>query len=285
VPLPNGATDVHNWLREKIPQLFGREAEFGGKVEAIGAGFGGVLESRTGRIRISVQVPGWQDFPLKDWLEQTFHVPAIVANDTVAGGYAELCRGSGVPARHFFYSNIGSGIGGALFLDRVPYDGLGMGGAYLGHTYVPDWSSAELGRENKLENICSGWSIERRLRTPGYVARESALMTLCAGQVSALTCAMLGEAARRGDAFATAEIDRIARSYAIALSNLLTLVSPDVVAIGGGVANLGEILLDPIRRHTDERVFVSVQGAYRIVPCVFMDAAVPVGAALLARDR
>ena len=110
-------------------------------------------------------------------------------------------------------------------------------------------------------------------------------MTRCAGQVSALTCAMLGEAARRGDAFATAEIDRIARSYAIALSNLITLVSPDVVAIGGGVANLGEVLLDPIRRHTDERVFISAQGAYRIVPCAFVDAAVPVGAALLARDR
>ena len=104
----------------------------------------------------------------------------MVANDTVAGGYAELCCGAGVAARHFFYSNIGSGIGGALFLDRVPYDGLG---------------------------------------------------------------------------------------------------------IGGGVANLGEVLLDPIRRHTDERVFISAQGAYRIVPCASMDAAVPVGAALLARDR
>ena len=97
-----------------------------------------------------------------------------MANDTVAGGYAELCRGAGVDARHFFYSNIGSGIGGALFLDRVPYDGLGMGAAYLGHTYVPDWTAEAPGRENKLENLCSGWSIERRLRTPGYVARRVA---------------------------------------------------------------------------------------------------------------
>jgi glucokinase len=285
VPLPNGATDVQDWLRQKVPLLIRRDTEFGGQVQAIGAGFGGVLESRTGRIRISVQVPGWQDFPLQDWLERTFHLPAVVANDTVAGGYAELCRGSGAEARHFFYSNIGSGIGGALFLDRVPYDGLGLGGAYLGHTYVPDWTAEAAGRENKLENLCSGWSIERRLRTPGYVPRESELLTMCAGGVSTLSCAMLGEAARRGDAFATAEIDRIARSYAIALSNLITLVSPDVVAIGGGVANLGDILLDPIRRHTDQRVFVSAHGAYRIVPCVFMDAAVPVGAALLARDR
>lgn len=76
VPLPNGATDIHKWLQERIPQLVGREAEFGGQVQAIGAGFGGVLESRTGRIRISVQVPGWQNFPLKDWLERTFRLPS-----------------------------------------------------------------------------------------------------------------------------------------------------------------------------------------------------------------
>ena len=285
VPLPNGATDVRNWLLRQVPLLVSREVEFRGQVRAVGAGFGGVLESSTGRIRISVQVPGWQDFPLQDWLAQTFRLPALVANDTVAGGYAELCRGAGVDARHFFYSNIGSGIGGALFLDRVPYDGLGLGAAYLGHTYVPDWTSEVAGREDKLENLCSGWSIERRLRTPGYVARESQLMAICQGDISSITCAMLGEAARSGDTFAGNEIERIARSYAIALSNLLTLVSPDVVAIGGGVANLGQVLLDPIRRFTQERVFISVRGAYRIVPCTFMDAAVPVGAALLARDR
>jgi predicted NBD/HSP70 family sugar kinase len=68
-------------------------------------------------------------------------------------------------------------------------------------------------------------------------------------------------------------------------SNLLTLVARDAVAIGGGVANLGDVLLDSIRRFAEERVFLSVQGAYRIVPCVRMDAAVPVGAAVLARDR
>ena len=243
------------------------------------------MESGTGRVCISVQVPGWQDFPLADWLHESFGLPALVANDTVAGGYAELCRGAGVDARHFFYSNIGSGIGGALFLDRVPYDGLGMGAAYLGHTYVPDWTAESPGIEAKLENLCSGWSIERRLRTPGYLPDDSALMAICRGDVASLTCAMLGEAALGGDAFAVAEIERIARSYATALSNLITLVSPDVVAIGGGVANLGELLLDPIRRFTHQRVFISAQGAYRIVACQFMDAAVPIGAALLARDR
>ncbi len=208
VPLPDGAVNVRDWLAAHIPTLIARQSEFQGRVGAIGAGFGGVLESCTGRIRISVQVPGWQDFPLADWLRESFGLPALVANDTVAGGYAELCRGSGADARHFFYSNIGSGIGGALFLDREPYDGLGMGAAYIGHTYVPDWTAGSPGVEAKLENLCSGWSIERRLRTPGYVPGESSLAAVCRGDVGSLTCAMLGEAARGGDAFAVAEIER-----------------------------------------------------------------------------
>jgi len=285
VPLLHGAADVRQWLLQQLPQLIAREAEFAGTVRAVGAGFGGVLESRTGRIRVSTQVPGWQDFPLRDWLTETFHLPAVVANDTVAGGYGELCCGAGVDAQHFFYSHIGSSIGGAMFLNRRPYDGLGLGAAYLGHTYIPDWTSDVAGREDRLENICSGWSIERRLRTPGYVAPGSRLMPLCDGDVSSLTCAMLGEAARGGDPFALDEINRIARSYAIALSNLVTLLAPDVVAIGGGVAHLGQILFEPVCRYTQEHVFASVRGAYRIVPWALLDAAVPVGAALLARDR
>jgi glucokinase len=284
VPLPNGAADVQDWLKAKIPLLIAQGRELGGTVRAIGVGFGGVVESSTGRIRISVQVPGWQDFPLRDWLEQSFGLPTVIVNDTVAGGYGELCCGSGTGAKNFFYSNIGSGIGGALFLDRIPYDGLGLGAAYIGHTYVPDWTVPQAGQENKLENICSGWSIEKRLRTPGYVPAHSSLMSLCNHQVSTITCAMLGQAARQGDAFSLAEIERIATTYAIALSNLITLAVPDVIAIGGGVANLGDSLLEPMRCQTARRVFLCAKDQYRIVRCAFVDQAVPIGATLFARD-
>ena len=147
-----------------------------------------------------------------------------------------------------------------MFLDRRPYDGLGLGAAYLGHTYIPDWTSDVAGREDRLENICSGWSIERRLRTPGYVAPGSRLMPLCDGDVSSLTCAMLGEAARGGDPFALDEINRIARSYAIALSNLVTLLAPDVVAIGASsVAHFGQSSIRARCRLYEDMSFASVR--------------------------
>jgi glucokinase len=285
IPLPNGAGDVLDYIVQKMPAVTAKAAELNGTVRAAGVGFGGILESETGRILISVQVKGWQDFMLKSWFTEKFGLPVRIVNDTVCGGYGELLRGTGRDSRIFFYSNIGSGIGGALFIGGGNYDGQGRGAAYIGHTYIPDWTAKEPGKKEKTENICCGWAIERRLRSAGYVPKDSALTELCGGDASKLDCGMLGQAARRGDAFALSEIDRVAYSYSIALSNLITLLSPDTVAIGGGVANLGDLLIKPIAAYTNELAFISTQDSFRVVQCRNMDSAVLVGAVLYARDE
>jgi glucokinase len=278
IALPNGAEDIKNWLLLKVPLLIGQQEKFGGKVRAMGVGFGGPLETSSGRVIVSVQVKGWKDFALKEWFEKKFNLPAAIVNDTVSGGYAELIYGSGKDSCNFFYTNIGSGIGGALFFDRKYYDGLGCGAAYFGHTYIPDWQIA--GKHTKLENICSGFAIERRLMEKGYVPATSLLFEMCHGKTANLTCKMLEEAGYEGDEFAIQEINRTAFSYSIALANFITLCSPDTVSIGGGVSNMGDIFLDPVRQYTDDLVFVSGKGAYKIVQTTFKEKAVLVGAVL-----
>lgn len=282
VVLSSGAAGILDWMRENVPPLLSRAEEFGGDVLGIGVGFGGIIESATGVSLVSVQVQGWADFNLKAWFEETFALPTIVLNDTVAGCYGEFARGSGRGAEIFFYTNIGSGIGGALIIRGERYDGLGTGAAYLGHMYIPDWTSPRPGAGRKVEDICSGFAIERRLRSDGYVPADSALMTLCRGAKETVSCLMLGEAARAGDAFALAEVNRIAQSFATGLANVITLFSPDRVAIGGGVAKLGRLLLDPIRAHAGKLTFIPNQGRYTIVEGALGDAAVPVGAVLAA---
>ena len=99
-PLPNGAIDVLNWIEANFPALLQKYS-----VEAIGVGYGGILESKTGRVLLSVQVPGWQDFMLKDWFEKKFSIRTVVVNDTVCGGYAEYMLGSGRGYQSFYYTN------------------------------------------------------------------------------------------------------------------------------------------------------------------------------------
>ncbi len=279
--LTNGAETIRNWLLAELPAVISRYNSNDSRVENICVGFGGPIETATGKILVSVQVPGWENFMLKNWCEEQFGVNTIVLNDTVAGGYGEFTMGSGVGSKVFFYTNIGTGIGGALFINGEYYDGTGTGAAYFGNTYTPDFFGGGQGGIIKLENYCSGAAIERRLRTPGYVD-GSTLNDMCNGDTATLSCAMLDSAARQGDAFALAEIDRIARVFAFGLGNFFTLISPDVIAVGGGVGNMGDLLLDPVREYCKRIEFISVKDRYRIVQSALRDDIVILGALLYA---
>lgn len=280
VPLERGAPDILEWIQTTLPSLVDGSAP----VRGVGVGFGGIVRNPQGETLRSIQVAGWDDFPLKDWFERRFSLPCQVYNDTYCGGYGEMLLGAGRDSQRFFYSNIGSGIGGSFFPDRKPLSGNGYGNAYIGHTYIPDRTRREPFAFRKVEEACSGLNIEARLRAPGYTPDASALWRLAKNDPARLTCKLLGQAADAGDAFALGEITAIAQDYALGLANLVTLLSPDVVAIGGGVAHLGERLLKPLRESADRLAFLSARGRFQVRACELEDSAVAVGAALLFQD-
>lgn len=280
VPHENGAPDIQEWVKEKSAKLLMRYPD----VKAIGVGFGGPLETKTGRVLISVQVPGWTEFELKKWMEECFHLPVTVVNDTVAGGYAELKYGCGQESKKFFYTNIGTGIGGALFVDGRTWDGIGYGAVYMGNTYMADWTSPFPGDVSRLEALCSGTAIEKRLRSPEYVPKSSMLFDMCQGNYRKLDCRMLAAAAKNGDLFAKEELELVGRCLGICIANAISMLGVDTVALGGGIANFGELILEPIRKYANQYVFISGKNRYQIVICNLLDNNVPIGAALYAHD-
>ena len=267
------AVEILSWLEENIRQLLEQYP-----CRGIGVGFGGPLETASGRVLSSLQVPGWLDFDLKTWFSDRFPIPVFIANDTFTGGLGELYAGAGKDCDRLFYTNIGTGIGGGLYLDGRGYDGCGFGAPYLGNTLVPDWTSTAPGAYTRMELLCSGRSIARRLSSPGYVPADSLLFSM-GPERSAIE---LGEAVRQGDAFACGELDRIVESFSIAITNLLAITGVTRIVIGGGVAKLGDILFDRIRARCGELDFIANHGHYEILPSRLMDQAVPVGALLLA---
>lgn len=282
VETEKGSQGILDWIKEHLTALIQEENEKGNKIEAIGVGFGGPLETKTGRILKSVQIAGWNDFSLKKWFEDTFQIPSFIYNDSSAAGYGEYILGCGKGTKQFFYTNMGSGVGGSLIVDGNLYDGQGYGAAELGQTRVPDWTSDQLGKDERLEAICSGWAIEQRLRKPGYIPKDSILMELCGGDTDKVTNQMLGEAANRKDAFALAELDRVANTMSIAITNVLCLMQVERVAVGGGFSLIGEPLFEPLRKHTKEREFISNTDHYEVEQCKLGEAIVLQGAMLLA---
>ncbi len=280
VELREGAPDILAWLKVNVQRLLRKYPD----VRSIGVGFGGPLEMKTGRVLTSIQVPGWKDFELKTWFEREFNIPTIVVVDTVAGGYAELICGSGKGSESFFYTNLGTGIGGSWFYRGKVFDGIGFGGSFLGNTYTADWTAKVPGSVTRVEDLCCGIAIERRLRSPGYVANDSLLMALCDEDIQKLDCRMLGIAAAKKDAFALEELDRVGHSFGIAVANTVSMMAPNIVSIGGGLANIGEPLRAPIQKYANQYVFISGKDRFEVVICQLMDRNVPIGAALFAKN-
>ncbi|HPO15737.1 MAG TPA: ROK family protein [Candidatus Hydrogenedentes bacterium] len=275
-----GAQGILDWIDQELTFIIDHCPETIAKPSAIGVGFGGPVDSATGKVLTSHQIAGWQGIELKHWFEKRFGLPTQVINDANAAGWAEYCCGVGKGTRQFCYMNIGSGIGGALIVNGQLYDGQGLGAGEIGHTYVPDWSGAP-GDADKLEHLACGWAIEKRIHALDIPA-QTPLWNICQGHAEQLTCPMLAEAARQGDALALQQIEYTARSVGIGLANLITLFHPERIALGGGVSLMGDILLNPLRNHVDSLVFGPFKGKYEILPCALAESVVVAGALLLA---
>lgn len=263
------AENILGWIRDTVTELTAAYP-----VAGIGVGFGGPIDPKTEQIVCSCQIPGWENFRLGDWFRETFRLPATVRNDTVTGGLGELYLGAGKGSTRFFYTNIGTGIGGGLYWPG------GYGASSLGYAWVPDWTAALPGEGTRLEFICAGPMIEKRLNTPGYVPEGSALASL----PGPITCADLGRGAESGDSFSCQELDRVARTFSMGLADMLALAFPDRIVVGGGVAKMGDILFSRLRKFTEEQAFVADVGKFRIEPGILGDDAVLVGALLLAEQ-
>lgn len=263
------AENILAWIRETIEAL---QREYA--IASIGVGFGGPIDPGTETIICSCQIPGWEGFRLGDWFREIFGVPAVVRNDTVTGGLGELYLGAGRGSRRFFYTNIGTGIGGGLYWPG------GYGASSMGYVWVPDWESTEPGAQTRLEFLCAGPFIEKRLNTPGYVPADSAL----SGVEGKRTCAHLAQGARDGDRFSCEELDRVANTFSLGLADMLALAFPDRIVVGGGVAKMGEVLFSRLRGFTEANAFVADVGHIEILPGALGDDAVLAGALLLAEN-
>ena len=278
-----GAEGILAWLETATAAIIGC-CPADGTCRAIGVGFGGPVDSATGRVLVSHQVGGWDGVHLKQWFEERFSMPTCVENDANAAGWAEYCLGAGKGTNTFVYCNIGSGIGGALVVNGKLYNGQGLGACEIGHTWVSDWTSVTPGAIDKLEHLCSGWSITRRIRRWSDLDPTSPLGKLCEGDVGQLTCPMLAEAARAGDLRALKEIGEIAAGVGQALANVVTLIHPEKVAMGGGVSLMGNVLLDALAERVEALAFGAYRGSFELVPCALEEDVVTAGALLMAAE-
>jgi glucokinase len=270
-------------IRRQIAEL-GRELAARHSLEAIGIGFGGPVDGAEGRTITSHQVAGWNDFPLAAWSRETFGLPTAIGNDSDLAGLAEARFGAGRGRKIVFYSNVGSGIGGALVIDGEVYPGGSGIAAEIGHLR-PEFSSDPA---CTVESRASGWAIAQRVRRALQGARQpgddpDAAAFFARYGDDEIDTRMVAEAAAAGNALARAALGEACRVYGWALAQMITLLAPNVVVIGGGVAQVGEeLFLGPLREQVGRFVFPPLAGTYEMVSARLGQEVVVYGALALA---
>ncbi len=285
-----GASGIREQILAAFAALLGKTKLATSDIKAVGIGFGGPVDVSRGRTQTSFQIEGWDDFPLAAWIREHLKVPVVVLqNDADTAGLAESRFGAGAGHSPLLYMNVGSGIGGALIIDRQIYRGFGQGAIEIGHLRVPD-SSASATRIVELEQVASGWAIASAAQALGrhkiqHGQGDWPILARTQGNPDAITAALVAEAALGGDPDSLAIFDRARTAVAFALTQAIALLAPHRIVIGGGVSLVGhELWLDPIRRLTDQNVFEPFRGGYDIVPAALGEEVVVHGALSLARD-
>ncbi|MEV7521329.1 ROK family protein [Streptomyces sp. NPDC091371] len=212
---------------------------------------------------------GWRDTPVRLWLAEHLGIPVAFGHDVRAGGLAEARSGAGRGSRNFLFVPVGTGIAAAVMLDGRPLTGGDSRAGELGHVVVrPGGEPCPCGGRGCLETVASAAAIARR-----YAAAT--------GQED-VSARQVGERAAAGEWTAAAIWREAVEAMADGLAMAITLLDPERIVIGGGLARAGEAYLAPLRRAVEDRL--GFRTGPVIVPAELGYQAGCRGAALLARD-
>jgi glucokinase len=208
-------------------------------IGAIGICSPGPLDPKTGVVLNPPNLPCWRNYPLAAELARLYRVRVRVDNDANAAGLAETLWGVGRGYRNVFFVTIGTGIGTAILMDGRIYHGRTGAAAEGGHLSI-DYNGPRCGcgKPGCIEVLASGPAIARRAREKLEAGLGSAILDLAGGEISAVSSEMVGQAYAAGDVLAREILRETIKAFSFWLGNVIDLLEPDVIIVGGGVASM-----------------------------------------------
>ena len=254
--------------RAAIERLGGRPAQghahgdAGPAVSTAGIGIPGLYDPRTGVTRFLVNIPGpWDGYPVAGPVADALGVPVALINDARAFGLAELRLGAGRGASSMVGLTLGTGVGGVIAVDGKVHQGHDGTAGEVGHqTIDPDGPSCNCGNHGCLEAFARA---DRIAEACGTATAEEAV-----------------ERARNGDAVALEGLRRVGRYLGIGIGNMIVVISPDRVVIGGGIAAAADLLFPEIRAEIRRRVLTTSVDEVEVVTAELGTWAGAMGAAV-----
>jgi glucokinase len=246
----------------------------------IGIGYAGLINYDTGIVRSSIMLPDWFEVPLQEKIEKHFNTDARIDNDANAAAYGEWWIGAGRGAKTMICLTIGTGIGGGLIINNQLYRGPDGTAAEFGNMTIDyDGPLCWCGNRGCLNPLASGTAISQRTVERIQQGKQSRILELVNNNLDEITPSVVAKAAVEGDELAGQIIAETAMFLGAGIANLINALNPDAVVLSGGVAEIGELLINPIRQEVLKRAFAIPARRAKILKAELGNKAGAVGAA------
>lgn len=274
-------------LLEALGPLVERAASgAGGGPAPVGIGCAGLISAESGMVHLSPNLPLWRDVPLGREISDALGSQVSLLNDANAFVLGEGRAGAGRDATYLLGLTLGTGVGGGILVEGRLYGGAHGFAGEFGHTSIDlKGPPCPCGGRGCLETFLGSKAIVQRYLdlTKGKLGPEVA--DLIEGDASRLMPEVLFEAAQAGDAHALRTFRATGEILGAGLANLTNIFNPDMIVIGGGVAQAGDLLLEPARRTMEERAMFPRPFCPLLRSGALGPEAGVIGAAMQALDR
>jgi len=255
-PAPKGYEAVIQSILESVHRALEQANVAISELAAVGIGAPGLSNPETGILFTSPNLPGWQNVPLRDIMQERLGKKTFFINDANAAALGEFYFGAAQGARNFIYITLSTGIGGGIVIGGKIYSGAIGAAGEVGHmTIDDDGPICNCGNRGCWETLASGTALAREARHRIKEGVRTSILEYVEGDVEKVTAQVIHSAAKQGDSLAKELIARTGYYVGVGLANLVNVFNPEVIVIGGGLSNIGDMLFEPAFRVAEERSF------------------------------
>ena len=284
--LPKPAKELAEAIYRLTERLLKEQGLTFQDVESVGIGIPGTVNKETDCIEYANNF-GFENVPFLKMLKDLFPCPVYGENDAKAAAWGEYLAGAGRCSRSMTAVTLGTGVGGGIILNGTILEGDNGAAGELGHMVIhQNGHPCTCGRKGCLEAYASATALVSRAREAMERSDESMLWSLCKGDLSGVNGRMIFEASEKGDSTACEVLDGFMEDLSEGIANIINILQPEILCIGGGLSGAGEALLAPVKEKTAPKIYSRAsQKNTRIRLAELGNGAGIIGAACLNEQR
>jgi len=236
------------------------------EISAVGIGAPGISNPEAGILFTSPNLPGWRNVLLRDIIQNELDKKTFLINDANAAALGELYFGAAQGTHNFIYITLSTGIGGGIVINGKIYTGaIGTAGE-VGHMTIDDNGPlCNCGNKGCWEALASGTALAREAKRRIREGAKTSVLKYVDGDAEEITAQIIHSAAEQGDKLAKDLIARTGYYVGVGIANLINIFNPELIVIGGGLSNIGDMLLKPAFKEAAERSYKEAFQAVRFV--------------------